>query len=47
MHLVAGVYQPDSGTIELDGKSLVGLDEHAPPMPASPWSFRSAASSAR
>ncbi|MFO0992465.1 MAG: sugar ABC transporter ATP-binding protein [Hyphomicrobiales bacterium] len=29
MHLVAGVYQPDSGTIELDGKSLVGLNEHA------------------
>jgi ABC-type sugar transport system ATPase subunit len=29
MHLVAGVYQPDSGTIELDGKSLVGLNEQA------------------
>lgn len=29
MHLVAGVYQPDSGTIELDGESLVGLNEHA------------------
>jgi ABC-type sugar transport system ATPase subunit len=29
MHLVAGVYRPDSGTIELDGKSLVGLNEHA------------------
>jgi ABC-type sugar transport system ATPase subunit len=27
MHLVAGVYQPDEGTIELDGMSLVGLDE--------------------
>ena len=27
MHLVAGVYQPDSGEIELDGTSLVGLDE--------------------
>jgi ribose transport system ATP-binding protein/rhamnose transport system ATP-binding protein len=29
MHLVAGVYQPDSGTIELDGRSLVGMNEHA------------------
>ena len=29
MHLVAGVYQPDSGSIELDGKSLVGMNEHA------------------
>lgn len=29
MHLVAGVYLPDSGTIELDGKSLVGLNEQA------------------
>lgn len=29
MHLVAGVYQPDSGTIELDGQSLVGMNEHA------------------
>ncbi len=29
MHLVAGVYQPDSGTIELDGKSLIGLNEQA------------------
>jgi ABC-type sugar transport system ATPase subunit len=29
MHLVAGVYQPDSGTIELDGTSLVGLNEQA------------------
>jgi ABC-type sugar transport system ATPase subunit len=27
MHLVAGVYQPDTGTIELDGTSLAGLDE--------------------
>src|SRR5690606_18664903 len=27
MHLVAGVYQPDSGTIELDGVSIAGLDE--------------------
>ena len=27
MHLVAGVYQPDSGAIELDGASLVGLNE--------------------
>ena len=26
MHLVAGVYQPDSGTIELDGVSIVGLE---------------------
>ena len=46
MHLVAGVYQPDSGTIELDGTSIAGLDEQAPPMPASPWSSRSAAWSA-
>jgi ribose transport system ATP-binding protein/rhamnose transport system ATP-binding protein len=29
MHLVAGVYAPDSGAIELDGTSLVGLNEHA------------------
>jgi ABC-type sugar transport system ATPase subunit len=29
MHLVAGVYKPDEGEIELDGKSLVGLNEHA------------------
>jgi ABC-type sugar transport system ATPase subunit len=27
MHLVAGVYQPDNGDIELDGTSLVGLSE--------------------
>ena len=27
MHLVAGVYQPDSGTIELDGASIAGLSE--------------------
>jgi ribose transport system ATP-binding protein/rhamnose transport system ATP-binding protein len=27
MHLVAGVYQPDSGAIELDGISIVGLNE--------------------
>jgi ABC-type sugar transport system ATPase subunit len=27
MHLVAGVYQPDSGAIELDGASIVGLNE--------------------
>ena len=27
MHLVAGVYQPDSGAIELDGVSIVGLNE--------------------
>jgi ribose transport system ATP-binding protein/rhamnose transport system ATP-binding protein len=27
MHLVAGVYQPDSGAIELDGRSIVGLNE--------------------
>ncbi len=27
MHLVAGVYQPDSGEIELDGRSLLGLTE--------------------
>ena len=27
MHLVAGVYQPDSGTIELDGVSLTGANE--------------------
>jgi ribose transport system ATP-binding protein/rhamnose transport system ATP-binding protein len=27
MHLVAGVYPPDSGDIELDGRSLVGLTE--------------------
>jgi ABC-type sugar transport system ATPase subunit len=29
MHLVAGVYQPDSGSIELDGHSLVGMNEQA------------------
>jgi ribose transport system ATP-binding protein/rhamnose transport system ATP-binding protein len=29
MHLCAGVYQPDEGQIELDGRSLLGLDEHA------------------
>jgi ABC-type sugar transport system ATPase subunit len=27
MHLVAGVYQPDSGSIELDGASIASLDE--------------------
>jgi ABC-type sugar transport system ATPase subunit len=27
MHLVAGVYQPDSGTIELDGASIANLNE--------------------
>ena len=27
MHMVAGVYQPDSGTIELDGASIAGLSE--------------------
>ncbi len=27
MHLVAGVYQPDSGAIELDGVSIASLDE--------------------
>jgi ABC-type sugar transport system ATPase subunit len=27
MHLVAGVYQPDSGTIELDGASIASLNE--------------------
>ena len=27
MHLVAGVYQPDSGTIELDGMSIANLNE--------------------
>jgi ABC-type sugar transport system ATPase subunit len=27
MHLLAGVYQPDSGTIEVDGVSVVGLGE--------------------
>jgi ABC-type sugar transport system ATPase subunit len=27
MHLVAGVYQPDNGEIELDGTSLLGLTE--------------------
>ena len=27
MHLVAGVYQPDNGEIELDGASLLGLTE--------------------
>jgi ribose transport system ATP-binding protein/rhamnose transport system ATP-binding protein len=29
MHLVAGVYQPDSGTIDLDGTSLIGMNEQA------------------
>jgi ribose transport system ATP-binding protein/rhamnose transport system ATP-binding protein len=29
MHLVAGVYRPDSGTIELDGASITGLNEQA------------------
>jgi ribose transport system ATP-binding protein/rhamnose transport system ATP-binding protein len=29
MHLVAGVYQPDSGTIELDGLSITSLNEQA------------------
>lgn len=29
MHLVAGVYSPDSGTIELDGQSLIGRNEQA------------------
>jgi ABC-type sugar transport system ATPase subunit len=27
MHLVAGVYQPDSGTVELDGASIANLNE--------------------
>jgi ABC-type sugar transport system ATPase subunit len=27
MHLVAGVYQPDSGAIELDGQSITSLNE--------------------
>src|SRR5512147_834635 len=27
MHLVAGVYQPDSGSIELDGVSIANLNE--------------------
>jgi ABC-type sugar transport system ATPase subunit len=27
MHLVAGVYHPDSGALELDGVSIVGLNE--------------------
>jgi ABC-type sugar transport system ATPase subunit len=27
MHLIAGVYRPDSGTIQLDGASIVGLNE--------------------
>jgi ABC-type sugar transport system ATPase subunit len=27
MHLVAGVYEPDSGTIELDGQPIAGLGE--------------------
>jgi ABC-type sugar transport system ATPase subunit len=27
MHLVAGVYRPDAGAIELDGASIVGLNE--------------------
>jgi ribose transport system ATP-binding protein/rhamnose transport system ATP-binding protein len=29
MHLVAGVYQPESGEIELDGQSIAGFDERA------------------
>jgi ABC-type sugar transport system ATPase subunit len=29
MHLCAGVYQPDTGEIELDGRSVVGFDERA------------------
>ncbi len=29
MHLVAGVFSPDSGTIELDGQSLTGRNEQA------------------
>ncbi len=29
MHLVAGVYSPDSGTIELDGQSMIGRNEQA------------------
>lgn len=28
MHLAAGVYQPDSGSIELDGMSIANLNEH-------------------
>ncbi len=29
MHLVAGVYRPDSGSIELDGQSMIGRNEQA------------------
>ena len=29
MQLVAGVYQPDGGAIELDGASMVGFNEKA------------------
>jgi len=29
MHMVAGVYKPDSGVIELDGASMIGLNEQA------------------
>jgi ribose transport system ATP-binding protein/rhamnose transport system ATP-binding protein len=29
MHLIAGVYRPDSGDIELDGASIVGMNEQA------------------
>jgi ABC-type sugar transport system ATPase subunit len=29
MHLVAGVYSPDEGSVEIDGISLVGADERA------------------
>src|SRR6266540_2026633 len=29
MHPIAGVYRPDSGAIELDGASIVGMNEQA------------------
>jgi len=29
MHLIAGVYRPDSGDIDLDGASIVGMNEQA------------------